>query len=154
MSIRSSIMLTLMFGWSLGIIGSGLVLLGVIFNGTAGLEDFVVSAITTGVIPVTATQILLVLIRSLLPKNFFVYVLGNGFFTAGFVAVISAFLSTWLLIMSGTYTFAYLQQTLLPYFPLMFMPEAVLNGAIITVLVSFFPAWVGSFSDELYLKGK
>ena len=59
-----------------------------------------------------------------------------------------------LLILSGAYTFAELDQTFLPFFPLMFLPEAFLNGWIMAVLVAFRPEWVYSFSDEQYLKGK
>jgi uncharacterized membrane protein len=36
----------------------------------------------------------------------------------------------------------------------MSMPEAFLNGWVMTVLVAYRPNWVYSFSDELYLKGK
>jgi uncharacterized membrane protein len=47
-----------------------------------------------------------------------------------------------------------LQESVLPFFPLMFLPEAMLNGWIMVILVAFRPEWVYSFSDEQYLKGK
>ena len=84
----------------------------------------------------------------------FVYVLVNGFLTAGLVGVVSGYAAAWLLVASGAYTFIELNQTVLPFFPLMFLPEAMLNGWVMAILVAFRPAWVGSFSDELYLKGK
>ncbi len=56
-------------------------------------------------------------------------------------------LAAGLLVASGTYTFAELDQTLLPFFPLMFLP-AILNGWLLAVLVAFKPQWVYSFSDE------
>ena len=112
------------------------------------------NAVTTGVLPVTLTQVLLVLIRSLLPKQFFIFVLGNGFVTAGLVGVASGYFAVWLLVIGGAYVLEHLQQSFLPFFPLMFLPEAFLNGWIMTVLVCFRPQWVGSFSDELYIKGK
>jgi len=105
-------------------------------------------------VPITLTQILLVLVRWYLPKQFFVYVLVNGFFTAGLVALASGYLVTWLLVLSGAYSYTELSQTFLPFFPLMFMPEAFLNGWVMAVLVAFRPRWVYSFSDEQYLKGK
>jgi uncharacterized membrane protein len=58
------------------------------------------------------------------------------------------------LVWSGAYTYAELDQTFLPFFPLMFLPEAMLNGWILAAMVVFRPEWVGSFSDEQYLKGK
>jgi len=146
--------LTLMFGWSFGVIGSGLVLAGITLNGSLGWDVFALNAFLTSVLPVTLTQVVLVLTRSLLPKNFFIYVLGNGFLTAGLVASLSGGLALWLLALSGAYSWLQLKENLLPYFPLMFLPEAVINGWVMTVLVAFRPHWVSSFSDDLYINGK
>ena len=44
--------------------------------------------------------------------------------------------------------------TFMPFFPLMFFPEGMLNGWIMTVLVAFRPHWVSSFDDRLYIHGK
>jgi uncharacterized membrane protein len=145
---------TLMFGWSLAVIAASLALLGVYLNGDTGWSSFALNALVGGVVPVTITQILLILIRWYLPKQFFVYVLVNGFLTAGFAAVLCGYMATWLLVASGAYSFAELDRTFVPFFPLMFMPEAMLNGWIMVVLVAFRPQWVYSFSDEQYLKGK
>ncbi len=145
---------TLMFGWSLAVVAASLALGGVCINTGAGWDGFIVNAMVAGVVPVTLTQIMLVLIRWYLPKQFFVYVLVNGFLTAGFVGVVCGYLVTWMLVLSGVYSFGELDQTLLPFFPLMFLPEAFLNGWAMVVLVVFRPHWVYSFSDEQYLKGK
>jgi uncharacterized membrane protein len=146
--------MTLMFGWSLAVIGASLALLGVILNAGTGWEGFALNAILSGIVPATLTQVLLILIRWYLPKHFFVYVLVNGFLTAGVVGVATGYLAAALLVLSGAYSFADLSESVLPFFPLMFMPEAFLNGWILAVLVAFKPQWVYSFSDEQYLKGK
>ncbi len=146
--------ITLMFGWSLAVIAASLTLVGVTLNGDGAWGGFAMNALISGVVPITLTQILLILIRWYLPKHFFVYVLVNGFLTAGFVGVASGYLAAWLLVASGAYTFAELDQTVLPFFPLMFLPEAFLNGWWMAVLVAFKPQWVYSFSDEQYLHGK
>jgi uncharacterized membrane protein len=146
--------MTLMVGWSLSIIGVTLALCGVAFNAGSGWEGLALNAMLSGVVPATLTQILLILIRWYLPKHFFVYVLVNGFLTAGVVGMVTGYLATWLLVLSGAYSFAHLSESVLPFFPLMFMPEAFLNGWIMAVLVVFKPRWVYSFSDEQYLKGK
>jgi uncharacterized membrane protein len=145
---------TLMIGWSLAVIGAILALAAVTFNGDGGWSSFAVNAMIGGVIPITLTQILLILIRWYLPRHFFVFVMVNGFLTAGFVGIASGYIAAWLLIAGGAYSFAELNQTFLPFFPLMFLPEAILNGWVIVVLVAFRPQWVYSFSDEQYLKGK
>ena len=145
---------TLMFGWSLAVIAASLALVGVCINTGSGLDGFVANAMVAGVVPITLTQVMLILIRWYLPKQFFVYVLVNGFLTAGFVGVVCGYLVTLMLVLSGAYSFVELDQTVLPFFPLMFLPEAFLNGWAMAVLVVFRPHWVYSFSDEQYLKGK
>ncbi|OOZ34496.1 energy-coupling factor ABC transporter permease [Solemya velesiana gill symbiont] len=146
--------ITLMFGWSFGVIANSIALLGVTINGDNAWSAFALNALVLGVLPVTLTQVILVLVRSLLPKNFFIYVLVNGFLTAGLVMLVSGYVATGLLILSGGYSLVELKETFIPFFPLMAMPEAFLNGWIITVLVVYRPQWVYSFSDELYIKGK
>ena len=145
---------TLMFGWSFAIIASGLALLATTFNGDQGWSGLLINGITLGVLPITLTQAILVLVRSLLPRNFFVYVLVNGFLTAGFVALVCGYLAIGLLLASGSRSMPELEYNFIPYFPLMFLPEAILNGWITTILVLYRPHWVVSFSDDLYLKGK
>ncbi len=146
--------LTLMFGWSLAILATSLALVGETLNTGQGWGGLGVNALITGVLPVTLTQVLLVLIRWYLPKHFFVYVLVNGFLTGGLVALASGYLATGLLVASGAYSFALLRESVLPFFPLMFLPEAMLNGWLLTLLVLYRPDWVYSFSDDQYLKGK
>ncbi len=143
--------ITLMFGWSLAVLSTALVLIGVTLNGGGTWEGLALNAFLTGVVPITLTQVLLVLIRWYLPKQFFVYVLVNGFLTAGLVGAATGYLAAWLLVASGAYTFAELDQTVLPFFPLMFLPEAMLNGWLLAALVVFKPQWVYSFSDKEYL---
>ncbi|MGB5832246.1 MAG: energy-coupling factor ABC transporter permease [Thiohalocapsa sp.] len=145
---------TLIFSWSIAVVAASLALLGVYVNGGLGWEGFALNALLSGVLPITLTQMMLVLIRYYLPKQFFVYVLVNAFLTAGLVGVVMGYVAAWLLVGSGAYSFAELSQTVLPFFPLMFLPEAMLNGWIMVILVAFRPEWVYSFSDEQYLKGK
>jgi uncharacterized membrane protein len=146
--------ITLMFGWSMALIAASLSLLAVSLNTGYGLNGYLASVLTVILIPITLTQVCLVLARSWLPKHFFIYVLGNGFFTAWLVAYVAGYTSVALLVMSGAYTMADLEVTIIPFFPMMFLPEAIINGWIITILVLFCPTWVHSFSDEQYVKGK
>lgn len=145
---------TLMFGWSFAVIAATLALLGLTLNSGTGWQGFALNALLSGAVPAAFTQVALILIRWYLPKHFFVYVLVNGFLTAGMVGVATGYLAVGLLVLSGAYSFGDLSESVLPYFPLMFMPEAFLNGWVLAVLVAFKPQWVYSFSDEQYLKGK
>lgn len=146
--------ITLMMGWSLAVLATAIALVGVTLNTGGDWAGFAANAFLAGVVPITLTQVALILIRWYLPKQFFVYVLINGFVTAGLVAALSAYLAIGLLVLSGAYSFADMGEKVIPYFPLMFMPEAFLNGWVLVVLVAFKPRWVYSFSDEQYLKGK
>ena len=145
---------TLMVGWSLAVLGTSLALLAVTFNTGGDWYAFPLNALLNGVIPVSLTQILLILIRWYLPKHFFVFVLINGFLTAGLVGMFTAYLTAGLLVATGAYSFSGLSQNFLPLFPLMFLPEAIFNGWVVVVLVAYRPQWIYSFSDEQYLKGK
>lgn len=146
--------ITLMFGWSMAIIVASLALVAVCINTGYGWQGYLISFLTVVLVPISLSQLSLVLVRTYLPKHFFVYVLGNGFMTAWLVGYISGYLAILLLVSSGAYTYAELSVTVMPFFPLMFFPEALINGWIITMLVLFCPAWVHSFSDEQYIHGK
>jgi uncharacterized membrane protein len=146
--------ITLMFGWSLAILIASVALLAVSFNVGFGWQGFLVSAVTVALLPITLSQISLVLVRSWLPKHFFIYVLGNGFLTGWLVGYVSGYAAVWLLVSSGAYSMGDLEITIMPFFPLMFFPEAVINGWVITILVLYCPACVHSFSDEQYINGK
>lgn len=146
--------LTLMFGWSFALIAVTIVLVAVGLNMNTGLDGMVASAITAGLAPVTLSQLSLVLARTWLPKHFFIYVLGNGFITAWVVATICGHLAVWLLVMSGGYTSIQLETTIKPFFIMMFFPEGIINGWIITILVLYCPQWVYSFNDDEYVRGK
>jgi uncharacterized membrane protein len=70
------------------------------------------------------------------------------------LALISGYAATGLLLVSGAHTYEEMSSTFMPFFPLMFFPEGMLNGWIMTVLVAFRPHWVSSFDDRLYIHGK
>lgn len=146
--------ITLMFGWSMAIMAAALALAAVSFNAGYGWAGYLVSYPVVVLVPITLSQLSLLLARRWLPRHFFVYVLGNGFVTAWLVGYASGHLAMQLLSLSGAYTLAKLNLTIMPFFPLMFFPEALVNGWIITILVLYYPSWVHTFSDEQYIHGK
>ena len=146
--------LTLMFGWSMGVLGGAIVLGGVTLFGLGDWSGFFPSLIVEVILPASLTWLSLLLVRAWLPKNFFIYVFVNAFFTGGIAAVLSALVTALFLVYGTSYSWETLGHSYLPYFPLMFFPEAVLNGWIMTILVGLKPQWVFSFRDEEYLHGK
>lgn len=146
--------LTLMLGWQFASLAVALVLLGITLNGQAEWASFGVNFLVMGGIPIALTWRLLQLAQRRLPHNFFIYVYINAFLAAGLSILAAAGIGAGLLWLTGTQTAAWLGHQYLPYFPLMFFSEAVLNGMVMTLMVALRPAWVCSFDDELYINGK
>ncbi|MEN8213772.1 MAG: molecular chaperone DnaJ [Pseudomonadota bacterium] len=146
--------LTLMVGWCFAVLGGGLVLAGVIAAGFGSWSGYFPTALVAVLLPASLTWMILLLARAWLPRNFFIYVLLNGFLAAGLIAMISAYVVALLLLFAAQIPPETLAYSYYPWIPLMFFPEAMLNGWAITILVIFKPEWVFSFSDEDYLHGK
>lgn len=146
--------LTLMVGWCFALLGGSLVLAGVIIAGFGDWGGYFPTALVAVMLPASLTWIMLLLARAWLPRNFFVYVLLNGFMAAGLIAMVAAYAASLLLLYAAQVAPEVLAYSYYPWIPLMFFPEAMLNGWIITIMVLFKPVWVFTFSDEDYLHGK
>jgi len=152
--LSGMVALTLMFGWSLAIIAGSLALFAATIVGLNDWAGLVPSALVFIVLPAGLTQLILGLARAYLPKHYFIYVFINAFLAGGVVSLITAFVATGLLLFAEAYSLQNLSDSYLLFLPLMFFPEAVLNGWLISIMVGFKPHWVGSFRDEEYLHGK
>lgn len=146
--------LTLMFGWHFAAVGVALVLLGTSLNGQGSWLSFGINLLCMGALPIALTWSLLQWAQRRLPHNFFIYVYVNAFLAAGLAMLATAAATALLLWLTGTHTLEWLSYQYLPYFPLMFFAEAVMNGMIMTLLVALRPGWVCSFDDNLYINGK
>lgn len=142
---------TLMFGRQLAIIGLSIVMAAITFNGAAGWEAYALNVLIMAVYPCIATDVWLRIVERYLPPNIFIYTLGAGFFGAAIAVVTTGLLSTLVLWLAGIYTADMLFNDYFPYFALLGFAEAWLNGAAITLMVVYYPHWVGSFDDRRYL---
>jgi len=138
----------------LAIIAGSLALFAATIVGLNDWAGLVPSALVFIVLPAGLTQLILGLARAYLPKHYFIYVFINAFLAGGVVSLITAFVATGLLLLADAYSLQKLSDSYLLFLPLMFFPEAVLNGWLISIMVGFKPHWVGSFRDEEYLHGK
>lgn len=145
---------TLMLGWSLAVLAGTIALVAVTIAGFGDWSGLPVNALLTVLLPATLTQSLLVLVRSALPKHFFVYVFINAFLAGGMVVLAAAYLAVWVLVGAEAVSLSDLRQGFLPFLPLMLFPEAFVNGFLMSVMVGLRPEWVTSFRDEEYLHGK
>lgn len=145
---------TLMFGRQLAIVGLAAVMAAITFNGAAGWEAYALNVLVTAVFPCFAADVLLRIVERYLPPNFFVYIFCAAFFGAAIAVVSTGLLSTLLLWIAGVYPAELLFEDYFPYYALLGFAEAWLNGAAITLMVVYFPHWVGSFDDRRYLYKK
>lgn len=146
--------MTLMFGWEFAVFGVLAVTVGSIISQDGHWVSLGLNALVTGCVPVLVTESLLRLAQRRLPHNFFVYVYINGFLAAGLsilaVSVCGA-LVMWLVDPGSSRWLAY---QYLPFLPLVFFAEAIVNGMIMTAMVALRPGWVASFDDNLYINNK
>lgn len=146
--------LTLMFSWSLAVIGGFIVLLGTVLAGLSSWTGLPVNFLVAVVLPASFTYLFLILIRHWFPKHFFIYIYLNAFLVGGVSIVLASISSAMLMSTLGYADFSELWDTYLSYFPLMLFPEAVLNGWFMTLLVCYRPEWVTTFRDREYLQDK
>lgn len=142
---------TLMFGRQLAILGLSVVMAAITLNGAAGWESYALNVLVTAVFPCVAAHVLLKIVERYLPPNFFVYIFFAAFFGAGIAVVSTGLLASLLLWLAGVYPAQMLLDDYLPYFAMLGFAESWLNGAAITLMVVYYPHWVGSFDDKRYL---
>jgi len=145
---------TLMFGRQLAVVGMSAVLAAVTYNGGAGWDAYALNVLLTVVFPCFLADLLLHIVERYLPPNFFCYVFCAAFFGAAVAMVSTGLLTTLVLWLAGVYSADTLFTDYFPYFALLGFAEAWLNGAAITLMVVYYPHWVGSFDDRRYFSGK
>lgn len=145
---------TLMFGPQFALLAASLALLGVTLAGESGMWMYGVNAVLLFLVPIAITWRLAVWAYRALDRNFFVFILFNGFFAAGLSIFVSMILASGVMLFGGLYSLEKLMQSFLPFIPLIVIPEAFVNGMILLALVMFKPEWVSCFDDDQYLKGK
>ena len=142
---------TLMFGWALAVVGTGLATLGLALNGSGGLEAISLNALVLGVVPVSVSQLIYHFVSGRLPHHVFIYIFLNGFLGGIIAAAVTVLTLVLVLVWSGTYPLARISQEYLPFLPLYLFPEGLLNGMLVTVMVGTKPQWLKTFDDQSYL---
>ncbi len=146
---------TLMFGRHLALIGLSVVLaavtLNAALNGVAAWQAFALNALALAVFPVLVAHAILRGVERFLPAHIFVYIFVAAFIGAAVTVAATGALTTGLLWLSGAYAAHVLLYEYLPFYALLGFSEAWFNGAAITLMVVYFPHWVGSFDDRRYL---
>ncbi len=145
---------TLMFGPQFAIIAGAIALIITTFLKEGSWMAIGLNGSIMIFLPVLLVWLFTILSYKFLEKNFFVFILFNGFFVAAISTIIMLFISVAIMYYSGAYEFERLSFSFIPFIPLMIYPEAFINGLIIMSLVLMKPQWVSCFDDDMYLKGK
>jgi uncharacterized membrane protein len=155
MHLLGATMFTLMFGRQLAILGLLVVLAAVTFNGAdsggIGWTPYALNALMMVVLPVFIAWSILRLVERWLPANFFVYIFVASFFGAAINTVLTGFVATTLLGVAEVYPMDMLFGDFFLSYVLLAFAEAWLTGAAITLMVVYYPHWVGTFDDRRYL---
>jgi uncharacterized membrane protein len=142
---------TLMFGWSLGVIGASLIMTGVTVM-SGDWTALAMNALLLGVLPVSISYGVYRLVYRYLPHHLFIYIFLCAFFNAMLAAGAAVLALATLLVLTETYAFTRLSHDYLPYLPLYLFPEGLLNGMTTMALIGLRPDWLKTYDDDIYLK--
>lgn len=151
--ILGATMVTLMFGWTLAVVAMSLALLAMLLMGHMGWYAFPVRGLLMILIPVLVSYGQHLLVRQLLPKNFFVYLLGTVFLGAGLSVAATVFVTVLLYALADVYTLQKLTYEYLMFLPLMMLSEAMVNGMLMTGLMAHYPNLIRTFGAKNYIDG-
>ena len=145
---------TLVFGAGLALLGSAAALVGMMVIWEGDWNAFAVNALVVGAIPVLVTLTVHRLAQRFLPLHFFIYIYVNAFLAGALAILASVLAAAGLLMAGGAYSLPRMSYEYFAYLPLLVLPEAILNGMIVTAFVVLAPRWITTFDDDLYLKNR
>ncbi len=147
--------LTLMFGfWRASMAGVLVLLINAVF-GRGNLTALGLDMLLQAALPAAVSWNVFRLLERYLPKHFFVFVLGNGFFGAALAVAAIGLATTAVMALAGVYSLDYLLRQYTPYAVLLLSwSEAFLTGMAVTMMVVYRPAWLESFDDIKYIQNK
>jgi uncharacterized membrane protein len=147
-------LLCLMFEWQFALFAVSIVLVVTTWQGLAGWEAFAVNVLTMGVVPILFTRTFLYVCQRSLPHNFFVYIFVNAFLAGALSMLMAGLVSALIQYLAGVHPADTIGENFLLILPMLMFGEGFLNGAMITLAVSYKPQWVATFHDRWYLQGK
>jgi len=146
--------LTLMFGWQFALLAVSLALVLVALFTAQHWVSLPLVALLSGVVPVLVSHGVLRLVERTLPPHPFIYLYLCAF-AGGALAILASMLAvSALLSVMGVYPLDRITGEYLIYLPLLVLPEAILNGIMVTAMVMLKPQWLSTWSDERYIRGR
>lgn len=152
--ILGATLFVLMFGRQVALLLLSLILTLTWVRADLNFLSIGLNGLTMIVLPVLFSDWMLGKVQRSLTKNFFVYVLINGFLCGGLAMMIAVAAATLAMLALTAYTWPVIAHSYLIAAPIIVVTEAFLTGMLLTAFVLFQPQAVGSFRDEDYLVGK
>lgn len=147
--------LTLMFGFWRATFAGVLILAANAAFGRGSWNALGIDALLMAVLPAAVSWGIARQLAHRLPRHFFIYVLGNGFFGTALSVAAVGLAMTAVMTISGAYSLDYLLKHYTPYATLLISwAEAFTTGMAITVMAVYRPLWLETFDDVQYLKNK
>jgi uncharacterized membrane protein len=145
---------TLLAGPQLALIGTTLVVVIVTALRDGWWGNGALALLLLGAVPVLVTACTLLAAERWLAPNFFVYVFVGAFFGPGVAMSMVGLLTSAALVWAGAQPATVMFDQYLPYLLFLGFAEATISGMLATLLVVYRPAWVTTFDDTRYLRGR
>lgn len=142
---------TLMLGWAFAILAGIVALLFTVILGRESWVMFGVTGMITVVVPVLVSYAVVVWERRRGYRVFFAYLFFCGFFGAAVAVAVAGLIMVGLLWLAGVYRWEALVNEYVRYLPLIMLPEAFINGVVVTGLMVFHPQRLMTLEESRYL---
>lgn len=149
-----STLFLLMFGWPIALLSLTLIMSGTWLYTGMNLMTLGINGLLMLAVPMLFSEVLLRICQRYLPKNFFLFVLLNGFACAALASILMMAATTLILLGLTHYTWPQIQYHYLIPAPILIFAEAFATGAVITAFTVSQPEAVMNFSVQEYLTGK
>jgi len=143
---------TLMFGWSLGVVGATIASLGVALSGGSMLESLSLNTLLLGMLPVSVSYGIYRGVCRYLPRHVFIYIFVCAFLGGVMTAAVTVLCLATVLLGAETYALDRIAYEYLPFLPLYLLPEGLLNGMLTAIFIGMRPEWLSTFDGEFYFK--
>ncbi|WP_110946415.1 energy-coupling factor ABC transporter permease [Pseudomonas bohemica] len=141
---------TLLLDWPLAIVGGLIAQLGMLAMGRQDLASLGVNALLIIVLPVLITEACSLIVERAQPKSPFTYIFCSGFFAAALTALLCLLIAMGVLWHDALFAMPEWPGDFVGYVWLIVLPEAFINGIIVTALVVFCPQWLETFNRTRY----
>jgi uncharacterized membrane protein len=126
-------------------------LLALLLQGKLAWQDSGIFLLSQLILPVLCSYTLFLWSYHRLSRQLFIYIFVAGFIGAALAIVLQLCATAGLLWLDGRYDWDTIYDNYLLFSLLIWFPEALLNGAALTLLAVYKPEWLRTFYDREYL---